>query len=101
MTLTGGWRPCVGCSKAKARRFAILKTTNERADEPLGQVLRDFVGAMKPPSVVGKHFVRIFVNGYSRMKWTGFLQKKSNTGEGLMNYYRWRGYTSESQDWDD
>ena len=75
--LTVEWRLCVGCSKVKARRFAVPKTKNGRMDEPLGQVLCDLAGAMERSSVGGKHFMMIFVNDYSRMKWTAFLQKKS------------------------
>ena len=35
ITMTGQWKPCAGCSTAKARRFTVLKTLNHRADEPL------------------------------------------------------------------
>ena len=51
ITLTREWKPCVGCSKAKATWFVVPKTTNERADEPLSRVFCYLEEAMKHLSV--------------------------------------------------
>ena len=56
ITLTGEWKPCVGCSKYYPTRFIVLKRTNERADEPLGRVFCDLAGAMKYLYVGGNKF---------------------------------------------
>ena len=55
--LAGEWKSCIDCLNAKAQRFAVPKTANERTDELLGRVLCDIAGAMKFPSVGEKHFV--------------------------------------------
>ena len=46
-TEEGVEKQCVSCSKYKPTRFIIPKTTNERADEPLGRVFCDLAGTMK------------------------------------------------------
>ena len=64
ITMTGEWKPYVGCSKAKAHQFKVPKTTNECADEPLGRVFYDIAVVMKHPSVGRGNFVVIFVDDY-------------------------------------
>ena len=76
ITLTGEWKPCVGCSKAKVHRFPVPTMSNEKADEPIGGVVCNFAEVMKHPSVGKKHFGMIFVDDYSRVKRVRFLQKK-------------------------
>ena len=85
ITLMGEWKSCVGSSNAEVCRFTVQQTTNERADEPLSRIFSDLTGAIKHPSVGGKHFVMSFVDDYSGVKWMKYL-KTSNMVVALISF---------------
>ena len=54
INLSGPWTPCVACSKAKARRKAVPKSTNTRSTRKAGRFFVDLGGSMPATSLGGR-----------------------------------------------
>ena len=83
--LSGSWTPCVACSKAKARRNAVPKSTNTRSTCIVERLFVDLGGSMPATSLGGRKYVMICVNDFSRFKIVRFLKKKSDAAAALRN----------------
>lgn len=75
------WRPSEKCSKAKAQRHTLRKTTKSQATKEGKRVFKDLAGLVSEPSLGGKHYAVTFVDDYTRMKEVRFLHKRSDTME--------------------
>ena len=64
--LSGPWTPCVACSKVKARRNAVPKSTNTRSTRRAGLFFVDQGGSMPVTSLGGSKCVMICVDDFSR-----------------------------------
>ena len=73
--------PCVACSKAKARRNAVPKSTNARSTRRAGRFFVDLGGSMPATSLGGSKYVIICVDDFKIVR---FL-KKSDAGAALRN----------------
>ena len=82
--LSGPWTPCVACSKAKARRNAVPKSTNTRSIRRVGRFFVDLGRSMPATSLGGSKYVMICVDDFSRMKIVRFL-KKGDAAAALRN----------------
>ena len=76
--LSGPWTPSVACSKAKARRNAVSKSTNTRSTRRAGRVFVDLGDSMPATSLGGSKYVMVCVDDFSRFKVVRFLKKKSD-----------------------
>ena len=76
--LTGTWAPCVQCSEARVRRYAVPKTTDSRADRRAGRFFLDITGPFHETSLAGSRFAMLCVDDFSRFKITRFLKCKSD-----------------------
>ena len=76
---TDGWGPCEACSQAKAKRYAMPKMTDKRANVKEKQFYVDVGGPMKHSSFRGNNYVIIFVDDCTRLKVVKFVKNKSDT----------------------
>ena len=83
--LSGPWRPCVTCSKTKARRNAVPKSTNTCSARWAGRFFADLGGSMPAKSLGGSKYVIICVDDFSCLKVVRFLKKKSDAAAALRN----------------
>ena len=83
--LSGPWTPCVACSKAKARRNAVLKATKTRSTRRARRFFVDLGGSMPATSLGGSKYVMICMDDFSRFKIVRFLKKKSDAAAALRN----------------
>ena len=77
ISVTGEWRPCVECDKSKAHRFAMPRTTDNRASERAGLLYVDVAGPVESESAGGSRYVMMIVDDFSRFKVSKFLKTKS------------------------
>ena len=82
--LSGPWTPCVACSKAKARRNAVPKSTNTRSTRRAGRFFVDLGGSMPATSLGDSKYAMICVDDFSRIKIFRFL-KKGDASAALRN----------------
>ena len=83
--LSGPWTPCVACSKAKARRNAVPKSTYTRSTRRAGRFFVDLGGSMPATSLGSSKYVMIRVDDFSRFKLVRFLKTKSDAAAALRN----------------
>lgn len=77
--LTGEWRPRAPCSELRARRFAVPKITDTRADSRAGRFFIDLAGPFADTSFSGSRDAMLCVDDYSRFKIIRFLKKDETT----------------------
>lgn len=80
------WRPCIGCSNAKAHHHAVPMTTDNRATERSERIFVDLGGAMHAPSLGGSNYVMIIVDDHTRLKVVKFLKKESDATSALRSF---------------
>ena len=73
---TGQWGACETCFQAKAKRHAVSKKTDERADVKGQRFCIDVGGPVKHSSLGGNSYVVIFVDDCTRFKVVKFVKKK-------------------------
>ena len=79
--LLGGLRPWTGCSMAKGYRNPIANSTKSRASEKLGRVFVDLSGPKSTHSLLGKKYVMIVKDDFTRYSWIYFLERKSDAAD--------------------
>ena len=79
--LIGELRPCTGCSMAKGYRKPIGNSTKSRATEKLGRVFVDVSGPKTTHSLLGKKYVMIMKDDFTRYSWVYFLERKSDASD--------------------
>ena len=82
----GQWEACETCFRAKAKRHALPKKTNERASVKGQRFFVDVGGPMKHSSLGGNsYYVAIFVDDCTCFKVVKFVKKKSHTTDALLS----------------
>ena len=61
---------CGVCEVAKHRHRSFPKTCGDRGVEPLGVVHTDLVGPVQVASVRGYRYATLFVDDFTRFRWT-------------------------------
>ena len=84
--LLGTLRPCTGCSMAKGYRKPIPSSTKSRAPEKLGRVFVDLSGPKRTPSLLGKRYVMLVKDDFSRYAWVYFLKHKSDAADAFRKF---------------
>jgi len=74
--LTGTFKACEACAKAKAKAKGVAKTTNVKAEKPGERLFVDISGPYRK-SVAGSEYWILVVDDYSRKKWSYFSRTKS------------------------
>ena len=75
--LTGTYKTCVPCMKAKFKTLNIRKETITPTAQP-GERLYLDLSTIKAPSLGGTLYWALIVDDYTKMKWSFFLKKKSD-----------------------
>ena len=81
---TGQWGACETCFQVEAKRHAVPKKTDERANARGQRFFVDVAGPMKHLSLGGNSYVVIFVDDCTRFKVVKFV-KKSDTTAALLS----------------
>ncbi|CAM9259353.1 unnamed protein product, partial [Laminaria digitata] len=76
--LSGTLRPYTGCYMVKGYRKPIPNSTKSRASEKLGRVFVDLSGPKRTPSLLGKRYVMLVMDDFTRHAWLYFLKHKSD-----------------------
>ena len=84
--LSGTLKPCTGCSMAKGYRKPIPNSTKSRASEKLGRVFVDLSGPKRTPSLMGKRYVMLVKDDFSRHAWVYFLKHKSDASDAFRKF---------------
>ena len=84
--LLGRLRPCTGCSMAKGYRKPIANSTKSRATKKLGRVFVDLSGPKSIPSLLGKKYVMIVKDDFTRYAWVYFLERKSDAADAFRKF---------------
>ena len=84
--LLGKLRPCNGCSMAKGYRKPIANSTKSRATEKLGRVFVDLSGPKSTHSLLGKKYVMMVKDDFTRYSWVYFLERKSDAVEAFRKF---------------
>ena len=79
--LTDELKQCTGCSVAKGYRKSIANSTKLRAPEKLERVFVDRSGPRSTHSLLGKKYVMIVKDAFTRYSWVYFLECKSNAAD--------------------
>ena len=79
--LLGTLIPCTGCSMAKGYRKPIPSSPTSRAPDKLGRVFFDLSGPKRTPSLLGKRYVMLVKDDFSRYAWVYFLKHKSDAAD--------------------
>ena len=79
--LLGTLRRCTGCSMAKGYRKPIHSSTKSRASEKLGRVFGDVSGPKRTLSLLGKRYIMLVKDDFSRYAWVCFLKHKSEAAD--------------------
>ena len=72
--LLGTLRPCIGCSMAQGYRKPIPSSAKLRAPEKLGRVFVDLSGPKRTSSLLGKRYIMLVKDDFSRYAWVYFLK---------------------------
>ena len=84
--LLGKLRPCTGCSMAKVYRKPTANGTKSRATENIGRVFVDLSGPKSTHSLLGKKYVKIVKDDFTRYSWVYFLERKSDAAEAFRKF---------------
>ncbi|CAN0295766.1 unnamed protein product, partial [Laminaria digitata] len=79
-------RPCTGCSMAKGYRKPVPSSTKTRASKKLGRLFVDLSGSKRTPSLLGKRYVMLVKDDYSRHAWVYFLKNKSDAADAFRKF---------------
>ena len=71
---------------AKGYRKPIPTSTHSPAIEKFERVFVDLSGPERTPSLLGKRYVMLVKNDYSRHAWVYFLKHKSNSGNAFKKF---------------
>ena len=74
-------RPCTGCSMVKGYRKPIANITKSPATEKQGRIFVDFSGPKSTHSLLGKKYVMIVKDDFTRYSWIYFLERKSDAAD--------------------
>ena len=83
--LLGTLRPCTGCSMANGHRKPI-GSTKSRASYKLGRVFVDLSGPKRTPSLLGKRYIMLVKDDFSRCAWVYFLKHKSEAADAFRKF---------------
>lgn len=75
--------PYVDSSVTLVRRYAVTKSTENRAESRTRRLFIDLSGPFHETRVGGKRYVMLCVEDFSRCKFVRFFMKESNATEGL------------------
>ncbi|KAG6506237.1 hypothetical protein ZIOFF_031559 [Zingiber officinale] len=78
-------RVCEGCIYGKMHRFPFPKTA-WRARSPLELVHADICGPIRSASLGNKQYFILFVDDFTRMIWTYFLDRKSDAFSTFLHF---------------
>ena len=78
----GSMRPCARCSMAKGYR----NSTKSRATEKLGRVFVDLSGPKSTHSLLGKKYVMMLKDDFTRYSWGQFLERKSDAADAFRKF---------------
>ena len=84
--LLGRLRPCTGCSMAKEYRKPIANSTKSRATKKLGRVFVDLSGPKSIPSLLGKKYVMMVKDDFTRYAWVYFVERKSDAADAFRKF---------------
>ena len=84
--LLGRLRPCTGCSMAKGYRKTIANNTKLRATKKLGRVFVDLSGPKGMPSLLGKKYVMVVKDDFTRYARVCFLERKSDAADAFRKF---------------
>ena len=79
------WGPCEACVQAKAKRHAVSKITDKRANVKRKRLCVNVGGSMKNSSLGGNNYVVICVNDCTRFMAAKFIKNKSDTTAALLS----------------
>jgi hypothetical protein len=92
--LTGNLSTCESCAKAKAIAKGVTKTASEIKQKPGDRIYVDISGPY-PTTVGGSKYWVMAVDGHSRMKFSGFITRKSEIAkfvEGVLGKMKTYGH---------
>ena len=84
--LLGRLRLCTGCSMAKWYRKPIVNSTRSRATQKLGRGFVDLSGPKSIPSLLGKKYVMIVKDDFTRNARVYFLERKSDAADAFKKF---------------
>ena len=84
--LLGTLRPCTGCSMAKGYHKPIPSSTKSRASDKLGRVFVDLSGPKRTPSLLGKKYVMLVKDDFSRYAWVYFMKHNSDAADAFRKF---------------
>ena len=67
-------------------RKPIANSTKLRSAEELGRVFVDLIGPKSTHSLLGKNYVMIVKDDFSRYSWVYFLERKSDAAEAFRKF---------------
>ena len=79
--LLGRLRPCTGCAMAKRYRKPIAISTKSHATNKLRRVFVDLSGPKSTLSLLGKKYVMIVKEDFTRYAWVYFLERRSDAAD--------------------
>ena len=71
---------------AKGYRKPITNSTKSRATKKLGRVFVDLSGPKSIPSLLGKKYVMIVKDDFTRYAWVYFLERKSDAADAFRKF---------------
>ena len=86
VVLLGGLKPCTGCSAATGYRKPIGNSTKSRATDKLGRVFVDLSGPKSTHSLLGKKYVMMLKDDFTRYSWGQFLERKSDAADAFRKF---------------
>ena len=85
--LVGRLRPCARCSVTKGCRKPIPHSTHSRATEILERVFFYLNGPERMASLLGKRYVMLMKDDYSRHAWVYFLKENSDSEDVFRSFF--------------
>ncbi|MGH3055561.1 MAG: hypothetical protein ACRDL7_11350, partial [Gaiellaceae bacterium] len=74
--VTGEWKQCDACARAKARQKAVPKTTEAKATRPGERICIDTSGPFQETPAGSRYWIKC-VDEYTRKSFDGFVRSKS------------------------
>ena len=71
---------------AKGYRKPIASSAKSRASKNPGRIFVDLSGPKQTPSLLGKRYVMIVKDDFTRYAWIYFLKQKSNTADAFKKF---------------
>ncbi|KAJ9545265.1 hypothetical protein OSB04_024972 [Centaurea solstitialis] len=79
---------CPGCEKGKMKRASHPPKPEQGSKSPLSLLHMDLCGPMKYQSLVGRKYILVIVDDFSRYTWTKFLKTKDETSSLIINFIK-------------